>query len=666
MANKLINESSPYLLQHAHNPVEWHPWGEEALEKAKKENKPLIISVGYSACHWCHVMEKESFEDETVAAIMNKHFVCIKVDREERPDIDQIYMEAAQLITGGGGWPLNAFALPEGNPFYAGTYFRKQLWIDLLQQIAGIWKENPGKLLEQAESVTEGIDQSTYIQLKREKAQFEKETADKAWENWKDDIDPDHGGMDGAPKFPMPVDWEYLLAYHHHTDNSDALLAVKNTLDNIAKGGIYDHVGGGFARYSVDREWHVPHFEKMLYDNAQLVSLYCNAWKVIEEDRWEQLVHNTLEFIGREMTSPEGGFYSSLDADSEGVEGKYYVWDIEEFEELFGEDAPLLEEYFDVSEEGNWEGTNVLRINHDNSYFLDKYELNIKEFSQKVGEARQKLITERNKRERPGLDDKILTAWNAMMLKAYADAYRTFGRKEYLQTALRNADFIRDVMMQEDGRLNRIYKDGKSSINAFLDDYALSIQAFISLYQATFDEQWLETASKLNDYVFEHFHHKKKGMFYYSSDIDPALISRKMELADNVIPASNSVMAHNLYDLGKYYDKEEYVKQAGQMLAHFTEDFKKHPPYYANWGRLLLKLVYPYHEVAITGNESLKKRIELDAHFLPDVLLMGAEKESKLPLLQNKFRDGKTTIYVCAGKVCKHPVENVDEALEQV
>lgn len=666
MTNKLINESSPYLLQHAHNPVEWHPWGEEALAKAKKENKPLIISIGYSACHWCHVMEKESFEDETVAAIMNKHFVCIKVDREERPDIDQIYMEAAQLITGGGGWPLNAFALPEGNPFYAGTYFRKQLWMDLLQQIASIWEENPGKLLEQAEAVTEGIDQSTYLQLKREKAQFEKETADKAWENWKDDIDPDHGGMDGAPKFPMPVDWEYLLAYYHQTDNSDALQAVKNTLDHLAKGGIYDQVGGGFARYSVDREWHVPHFEKMLYDNAQLVSLYCNAWKVIEEDRWEKVVRETLEFIGREMTSPEGGFYSSLDADSEGVEGKYYVWDIEEFEEMFGDDASLFEEYFDVSEAGNWEGKNVLRIRHDNSYFLDKYGLNIKELNQKIGEARQKLITERNKRERPGLDDKVLTAWNAMMLKAYTDAYRTFGQKEYLQTALRNADFIKNLMMQDDGRLNRIYKDGKSSVNAFLDDYALSIQAFISLYQATFDEQWLQTANKLNDYVFEHFLCTKNGMFFYSSDIDPALISRKKELADNVIPASNSVMAHNLYDLGKYFDKEEYVKQAGQMLAFFTEDFKKHPPYYANWGRLLLKMVYPYHEVAISGKEALQKRIEFDEWFLPNVLLMGAEKKSELPLMQNKFRDGQTTIYVCAGKVCKHPVESVEAALEQI
>lgn len=664
--NQLASESSPYLLQHAHNPVNWHPWGKEALQKAKDENKPMIISIGYAACHWCHVMEHESFEDEAVADIMNKNFVCIKVDREERPDIDQVYMEAAQLITGRGGWPLNAFALPDQRPFYAGTYFPKEQWMDLLQQINNLWNESPEKLDEQANAVTDGLHKTGELQLKSKEKKFNEDTLNDAWEDWQTRIDYTRGGHNGAPKFPMPIDWEYLLAYHHLSGDQDARQAVKVTLDRMARGGIYDQVGGGFARYSVDPQWHVPHFEKMLYDNAQLVSLYTHAFQVFEEDLYERIVHETLAFIEREMTSREGGFYSSLDADSEGVEGKYYVWTAADFDKMFGEDAALLKEYFDVSEEGNWEGTNVLRIEKDNAYFLDKYDLNLKDFRSKIARAKEKLLIERNKRVRPALDDKILTSWNALMLKAYTDAYRVFDKKEYLQAALKNADFISNVMKQADGRLERNYKNGKSSINAFLDDYALTIEAFINLYQASFDEKWLHTTRELCDYALRNFYSEEKEMFFYTSKTDPRLVARKMELSDNVIPASNSVMANNLFYLGKLFDAQKYLDISEKMLTRVSGEFEKNPAYYAKWGQLMLSHVYPFHEIAIAGEDVLQKRIELDEHYLPNAILLGGKEEGQLPLLRDKLQKDKTMIYVCVDKACMMPVEGVEEALDQI
>ncbi|MCF8388654.1 MAG: thioredoxin domain-containing protein, partial [Bacteroidales bacterium] len=553
--NHLINESSPYLLQHAGNPVDWYPWGKEALEKSRNENKPMIISVGYAACHWCHVMEKESFEDESVAKLMNDHFVCIKVDREERPDIDQVYMIAAQLITGRGGWPLNAFALPDGKPFYAGSYFPKENWRDILNQIHKLWTNEPDKLQEQSDSVLKGLKETEVIKAPGEKAKINKERIESAWESWKTSVDLEWGGQKGAPKFPMPSNYNFLLTYHFYNKDEDALLAVKTTLDRMAKGGIYDHVGGGFARYSVDNKWHVPHFEKMLYDNAQLVSLYAHTWQVIEEDRYEEVIAETLAFVKRELTSEEGGFFSSLDADSEGEEGKYYTWTEDELKEILDQDFELIKDYFNVTKDGNWEGTNVFWVTRKNLWFLDKYKITLKEFKQKVNSAKEKLLKAREKRVRPALDDKILTSWNAMMLKAYVDAFRVFDRKEYLEVAIRNAEFIADKMYRKEGGLFRNYKNGKASINAFLDDYAMSIQAMISLYQATFDEKWLGFALELNSHVMQHFFDSKSGMFYYTSDQDEALVVRKMELADNVIPASNSVMAHNLFLLGALYGK---------------------------------------------------------------------------------------------------------------
>ncbi len=665
-SNHLIKESSPYLLQHAHNPVDWHPWGKEALDKAKKENKPMIISVGYAACHWCHVMEHESFEDETVAEIMNNNFVCIKVDREERPDVDQVYMTAAQLISGRGGWPLNAFALPDGQAFYAGSYFPKEQWVDLLDQIKVLWNSEPEKLKEQASAVTKGLKETEVVKLAEKENKYEQSMIDAAWEDWLKNIDLDRGGQKGAPKFPMPVNWEFLLAYHFYNKDENALLGVKTTLDAMAKGGIYDHVGGGFARYSVDAGWHVPHFEKMLYDNAQLVSLYAHAWQVIEEDRYEEVIEETLDFVKREMTSEEGGFYSSLDADSEGEEGKFYTWTEQEMDALLDEDAALIKEYFNASKEGNWENTNVLHINRKNLFFLDKYKLNLRDLKIKIRNAKEKMLQSRAKRERPALDDKILTSWNALMMKAYVDAYRVFNKDEYLEAALKNAEFLKAKMLRKDGGLNRNYKNGKASINAFLDDYALSIQAFIELYQADFDEKWLLLARDLNEYAIKHFHDPESGMFFYTSDEDEELVVRKMELSDNVIPASNSVMAHNLYLLGELFVRQDYIEMSETMLGNMTQEFLKNPAFYANWGGLMLKRLHPFHEVAIVGPKANGKRKEIDEYYLPNAIMLGGKDEGSLPLLKGKLQADKTMIYDCVEKTCKMPTVDAGKVIDQL
>jgi uncharacterized protein YyaL (SSP411 family) len=665
--NHLINESSPYLLMHAHNPVDWYPWGKEALEKAKKENKLIIISIGYAACHWCHVMEKESFEDPEVAQVMNEHYVCIKVDREERPDIDQVYMNAAQLITGGGGWPLNAVALPDGRPFFAGTYFPKQNWINLLKRISEVYIGSPGKLEQQADVVTRGIRSSEMVQFNPVKPGFAMKDLNQAFNNWKGNIDFEWGGHKGAPKFPMPIDHQFLLFYHHLTRDSKALEAVTVTLDRMAFGGIYDQVGGGFARYSTDNVWKAPHFEKMLYDNAQLVSLYSAAYQLTKNHLYKTIVYETLEFVERELASPGGGFYSSLDADSEGEEGKFYVWTKAEMEKVLGKDAQLIVAYYNVTDGGNWEkNKNILYRRQQDEAFAKKHGLTKEALHQRVAAAKNKLLEARSKRVRPPLDDKILTSWNALMLTGYVDAYRVFDEKRFLERAIKNADFLIKNALSRDGRLNRNYKDGKSSINAFLDDYALFIRALISLYQATFDEKWLSKANEILAYALKHFYDEKSHMFYYTSDLDPQLVARKMEITDNVIPGSNSVMAVNLYLLGEYFYKQDHIKISRQMLNNVKENLLKHGNYFANWGILMAYFVSSPYEVAIVGEDWFSIRKELDRHYLPNMLLMGGKQEGKLPLLEDKLVPGQTTIYVCKDKACRLPVTETKKALEQM
>ena len=664
--NELIEESSPYLLQHAHNPVNWYPWGEKALEKAIRENKPIIVSIGYAACHWCHVMEHESFEDEEIATYMNEHFICIKVDREERPDIDQVYMNAVQLITGQGGWPLNCITLPDGRPVYGGTYFNKKQWLHLLKQLDAFINQEAEKANEQAITLTKGINSTEYIQLNNNKTQHSISDLEDIFNHWHPNIDFINGGSKGAPKFPLPIGVQFLLDYHCLSKNEEAIKAVTTTLDKMANGGIYDHIGGGFARYSTDAIWKVPHFEKMLYDNAQLVSLYANAYQFTKNEHYKTIIIETIEFIEREMTSDEGGFYASLDADSEGVEGKFYVWDKTELDQLLGEDAALIQDYYNVTSAGNWEGANILYNTANDPEFTAKHNISTQTLHAKLMHAKKKLLKIRDNRIRPALDDKILTSWNALMLKGYVSAYNVLDDEEYLAIALKNANFIVNNCMEKDGKLNRNYKNGKSTINGFLDDYAFTIGAFIELYQSTFDKKWLNKANELTKYVMEHFYDSENSMFFYTSDLDPALIARKMEISDNVIPASNSEMAKNLFKLGKYFYNNEYLAIANQMINNIKDKARTAGPYYANWDLLLMWMIKDPLEVAIVGEDYLKIRKEFNQYYLPNVLFMGGKSEGSLELLSNKLIEGVTNIYVCQNKSCKTPVSEVKMAIGQI
>ena len=665
--NDLIHESSPYLLQHAHNPVNWYPWGDKALQKAQAENKMLIISIGYAACHWCHVMEHESFEDAEVAKVMNEHFICIKVDREERPDVDQVYMTAAQLITGRGGWPLNAMALADGRPFYAGTYFPKDKWVNMLAYFVDLQKNQPEALEKSAEQVTKGIHAAEHVVFKENERTFSLIDLDKQFETWKDNIDFTRGGENRAPKFPMPSAWQYLLHYNYLSNNAEALKAATVTLDNMAQGGIYDHLQGGFARYSTDANWHVPHFEKMLYDNAQLVTLYAQAYQVTKNPLYKKTVYETLDFVKHELTSPDGAFYASLDADSEGVEGKFYVWIKKEVDDALEDDAEIFSAYYNITADGNWEhGNSILLRNETNTSVTEAFKITVDELKNKIDAAKSKLMQLRNARIKPGLDDKILSSWNALMITGYTKAYRVFGEAAFLEAAVINANFLLKKAIAADGEMTRNYKNGKSSINALLDDYAFTIAAFIELYQATFDEKWLMEADKITSYTLEHFFDTTSGMFFYTHNQYADLIARKMELSDNVIPSSNSEMAKNLFLLGHFLNKDEYISKAKQMLINVEADVQRNIYFYANWGMLQALFTGPLYEVAIMGDDFKNKRHQFGEHFLPNVILLGGNTAGKLALLENKLVQGQTMVYVCRDKSCELPVVEVEKALEQI
>jgi uncharacterized protein YyaL (SSP411 family) len=665
--NKLIHESSPYLLQHAHNPVNWYPWGPEALDKARDENKIIIISIGYAACHWCHVMEHESFEDMEVAGFMNEHFVCIKVDREERPDVDKVYLTAVQLLTDKGGWPLNCIALPDGRPIYGGTYFPKERWLDMLHQVYDFITLHPAKAQEQANFLTEGVQSNEMIYKNADNSIFLLDDLEDIFSIWKNNIDYQNGGYGNAPKFPMPVSLQFLLQLNYLTKQKDALKAVTVTLNKMAEGGIYDQIGGGFSRYSTDDYWKVPHFEKMLYDNAQLVSLYSAAYQKTKDPMYKRIVNETLEFIKQELTSTEGGFYSSLDADSEEEEGKFYVWTYSELKNVLGNKAGLVMDYYHVTEKGNWENSkNILYTSGDTEEIKNTYKITQSELETQVSEAKKLLLAARSQRIRPATDDKILTSWNALMLKAYVEAYRTFDEKDYLDSAIKNADFINAKLKSDDKGMFRNYKDGRASVTAFLDDYAFTVQAFISLYQATFNKKWLEEAVEITDYILEHFYDTASNMFFYTSELEPSLIARKMEISDNVISSSNSEMAKNLFILGRYFYNETYINLAKRMLNNVKSHAMNGEFYYANWDILMSWFALEPYFVAIVGKNFEAKRKEFDSYYLPLVFLAGGKTEGKLSLLEGKLREGETTIFVCQNNSCRLPVTEVSEAINQI
>lgn len=670
--NALINETSPYLLQHAHNPVDWHAWNDESLALAKKENKLILISVGYAACHWCHVMEHESFEDTTVAKIMNQNFINIKVDREERPDVDQIYMNAVQLMTGRGGWPLNCIALPDGRPLWGGTYFPKDNWINALEQIAKLYRENPEKAEEYATNLTEGVRQSDLIEVNTAESSFTVSELNQIVSNWEKFMDFKMGGRKGAPKFPIPNNYQFLLRYAKQTDSNDILNYVNTSLTKMAYGGIFDQVGGGFARYSVDDKWHIPHFEKMLYDNGQMVSLYANAYLVTKNPLYKDIVYRTTAFVERELMNDNGAFYSSLDADSKNEkgeleEGAFYVWKKEELQQLIKDDFKIFVDYYNINDAFKWENdTYNLHRTKSNEQIAKLYKISEEELTTKVSQWQKTLLNARAKRSRPRLDDKTLTSWNALMLKGYIDAYRVFDENHFLEKALKNANFILNVQSKEDGGLYRNFKNDKSTINAYLEDYATVIDAYINLYEVTLDQKWLQNAKLLTNYCFDHFFDDNSKMFYFTSDKDKGLITRKIDTDDNVIPSSNSIMANNLFKLGHFFANKKYTNTAKQMLHNVKNKAIEYGAGASNWSILYSNLLGDFYEVAIVGKDAKQKLKEINAAYIPNKLIVGSTNESNLPLLAYKYNENETTIYVCIDGACQLPVTETNKALKQI
>jgi uncharacterized protein len=669
--NRLKDASSPYLKEHADNPVDWYEWGEEALQKAKNENKPLLISIGYSSCHWCHVMEKESFTDTVVARLMNESFICIKVDREERPDIDNLYLHACQLLNNGeAGWPLNAFALPDGKPFFAGTYYSKDNWIKLLKQISESYKFKKSQVLLQASSLTFGIidNDSLFLQKGNKEKGFNKELYRAIFSNVKQNIDITHGGLRGQQKFPTPSLWNLLLQYHYLTGDQEALFIATNTLTKMALGGLYDQVGGGFARYTTDSLWRIPHFEKMLYDNGQMVSLYAKAYQLTKNNFFKEVLVQTLAFVDQEFVSNSGGLYSSLNADTEDGEGIFYSWSLDELKKITSsKNANLIQEYYNITQQGNWEkGRNILYATTLPEEFAVKRNIKAEEFNQLLSTTRKSLLEERSKRNKPTADTKILTSWNAIMLKGYADAYSATADKTYLQRALAIAVFLEKNMLAKDGKLMRNFKDGKVSVNAFLDDYAWLAHAYIKLYQVTFNKHWLTQAKKITDYALVNFYDTTSGLFYYSSVNSTQLVLNKMEVRDNNLPSSNAIMATVLYELGVFFSEEHYSAKSSRMLSVVSQKMYEAPVYYTQWCWLSGLIAHGINEVVIMGEDAERKNIELQKKYLPTCFILGGTDKEDLPLLEGRLQDGKTMIYVCSDRICKLPVDEVDKALRQI
>ncbi len=666
--NRLINSTSPYLLQHAFNPVDWHEWGEEALMKAKREDKPILVSIGYSSCHWCHVMEREVFEKEQMAAIMNEHLICIKVDREERPDIDQVYMDAVQAMGQHGGWPLNVFLTPDQKPFYGGTYFPPQQWQQVLEGVHRAFTARRAEVNESAEQFAQHLANQDFNRYKKEGSEQDLQTSiDQIYKKLESAFDTAWGGLDKAPKFIMPSIWHWLLRYHHLTKNDTALNQTLFTLKKVAMGGIYDQIGGGFARYSVDGYWFAPHFEKMLYDNAQLFSLYAEAYAISKDEEFLAVLDESYEWLMTEMLHPDGGFYSALDADSEGTEGKFYVWTKKEIEGILKEEASLIEQYYSIKDEGNWEhGNNILFRAIPEEKFLEKSGVEKQAWQAKLSGIKDRLLEVRDKRIRPGLDDKIITSWNAMMIAGLVDAYRYTGTDKFLQAALRNMEFLERNVIEETS-IYRSFKGKRSQTPGFLDDSAYFIRACIQLYQVTFNEYWIKRAELFLDHTIGHFLDSSDGFFNYSSKYNEKLIAQKKEIFDNVIPASNSVMALNLWELGTILDREAWKKLAASMTISLSHLITTEPNYMSNWAIVFTEIKKGLAEVAIAGSDALEFNKQFHREFRPFALTLGTTGATELEMLKDKTAiSGKTTIFVCYDRACQKPVYTVKEALEQL
>ncbi|MCW4468689.1 thioredoxin domain-containing protein [Flavobacterium sp. MFBS3-15] len=669
--NELHLETSPYLLQHANNPIHWKAWNEQSLAQAKGENKLMVVSVGYSACHWCHVMEHESFEDNEVAEVMNRHYISIKVDREERPDVDATYMKAVQLMTGQGGWPMNVVLLPDGRPVWGGTYFRKNNWIEVLEQLQDIYASEPEKMFDYADKLMQGVAHIGLVNAEGDGAIPDPSGIKPIVEKWARSFDHEYGGYARAPKFMMPNNYLFLLRYGFQTGNRELLDFVDLTLTRMAWGGLFDTVGGGFSRYSVDMKWHVPHFEKMLYDNGQLMSLYANAYKRTGNALYKEVIEKTHFFIKNELTHESGAFYSAFDADSLDVrghleEGAFYVWEKDELKELLEEDFELFAAIYNINEFGFWEdGKFVLIQNESLGEQASKAGVSAEALQEKKTEWEQLLYEAREHREKPRLDDKALTSWNALMLKGYADAYKALGNEEYLTAARRNALFIAGTMWDSEGHLWRTYKNGTAKIKGFLEDYAHTADAFITLYEATLEEKWLMYAKQLTDYCLEHFYDEQVQFFSYTAKNGEQLITPHYETEDNVIPASNSVMGNVLYKLSLLFSNQYYEKVALQMLYRILPGLD-YPSAFSNWINLWFELSMQNRELAVCGENAAEAIREINNLYLPHIIVAGCEEESAVPFLQNRLVKDRLMFYVCRNNACNLPHSNLEDALKEL
>lgn len=664
--NRLDQSNNPYLLQHANNPVHWQPWDTTVLQAARETDKLLIISIGYSSCHWCHVMEHESFEDTGVAAVMNEQFVPIKVDREERPDVDDVYMTAVQLMTQRGGWPLNVVALPDGRPVWGATYVPREQWLQVLKQLSALYQEDPRKMEEYAQKLQRGIQQVSLVETGQDTV-LPPVDLDALVAGWQKSWDVHFGGREGAPKFPLPGAQQFLLRLGFQLGHKGATEQAHLTLENLAQGGIYDQVGGGFARYSTDSLWKVPHFEKMLYDNAQLLKLFSLAHQHQPSPNYQRTVEQTIQFLDREMTGPQGGYYAALDADSPGGEGRFYTWTKEELQQLIpAAEWPLFADYYQVNERGYWEDEQyILWRGQADEAFAEAHGLSREELYSLVDQWRQQLLAAREERSRPATDDKQLTSWNALMIQGLVAAYRTFGRQAYLAKAEDCARWLREQQMRKNDRLWHTYRKGKASVEGLLEDYAQASAAWLDLYEVTSREAYLEQADQWVRRAQEHFR-AENGFYDTRPKEDNTLIARSQETSDNVIPSANAVMARNLYRLGHYRGVKNYREEAESMLAALVPQLRQSPEGYYAWGELLLNFQAPHYEIAITGPEASEKLLALGSYYLPHCLIAASNQASEYPLHQGRFDAERTRLYVCQLGACKLPVREPAAAVEQL
>ncbi|WP_420643829.1 thioredoxin domain-containing protein [Candidatus Leptofilum sp.] len=676
MPNKLAQETSPYLLQHVDNPVDWYPWGEEALHKARQEDKLILLSIGYAACHWCHVMAHESFEDPTTAKYMNEHFINVKVDREERPDLDAIYMQAVVAMTGQGGWPMTVFLTPDGRPFYGGTYFPPAprygmpSFIQLMQGIVNAWETKRQEILQSAGDITKHLRRTAVLTGEDDvltPTMFGKATTVLA-----QDFDHERGGFGGAPKFPPSMTLEYLLQSFVLHKDSRILHMAETTLKKMAYGGMYDQLGGGFARYATDINWLVPHFEKMLYDNALLARVYLHAYQVTQEPLYRQIAEETLDFVMRELRHEDGGFYSSYDADSEGEEGKFYVWSAAEINAHLGEDAALFKLYYDVTEQGNWEGSNILNRKKELDEVAWASKMSEEKVVERLAAAKQKLYDIRAQRIWPGLDDKVLTAWNGLMLAAFAEAGRILKRHDYTETAVLNAQFLYKTMRTANGRLLRTWKaDSAAKYNGYLEDYAYLADGLLALYQTTFDEQWFTWAHELAEMMRTHFYDTDHGGFFDTSDDHEALIHRPKDLQDNAVPSANAMAAQVLLKLSLYLGNSKYWELAETAVSSLYGAMVQHPNAFAHWLGAAVFITSQPQELAIIGDLSQPDtQALLDttfASFRPNLVVATGDAASQIPLLTERTQlNNKATAYVCRRFVCQQPVNTPESLANQL